>query len=284
MGDFDSAWWKWRWAVGHSQRLITEVEAWAADLRRDPMATVKAKYHPKRHGFSVVIDTVEDFPTPLSLRLGDFVSNQRQCLDHVAWAMVQRGSRADSLTKGQASGVQFPYARNAEHFQDLIPRRLRGACRADVNVVRRFQPYQRKVYRETLGNLATFSNYDKHRTIKEILILPIAASVHVSNPRDCEVVVVRKPAGRPRALDVGTEVAFVEVKKRGPDPGIDVDGKSTIQTQFGITDRLMLDNWWAVTCQIVCNLLATLAEAPFAFDDLPDWSLPPRGFHGARPG
>jgi hypothetical protein len=278
VNEFDSAWWKWRWAVAHSEALIAEVEAWTSSLDRGPIVTTGHEYDSRRHGFIVRIATLEAFPTPLSLRLGDFVSNQRQCLDHISWAMVQRGRRASGLTEDEASRVQFPYAASPGHLRHLLPRRLPGAARGDVAIIRHYQPYQSNVLRSTLGNLARFSNEDKHRTIKEIMILPTSAQITASNPRDCELGQVRKPSGRPKPLGVGTEVAFVCARRTGEAPEIDVSG--TIQTSFGITDRLMLDNWWAITCQVVCNMLSKLAGAPFALDDLPDWARPPTGFHG----
>ena len=104
MSDFDSAWWKWRWAVSHAEALTKEVDGWAEHRDRNPLVTTAHQYDAKRHAFVVRVATIELVPITWGLRLGDILSNHRQCLDHVAWAMVQRGD-TPNLSESEAAKV-----------------------------------------------------------------------------------------------------------------------------------------------------------------------------------
>jgi hypothetical protein len=228
------------------------------------------------------VASIESFPPNLSLHLGDIVSNLRQSLDHATWAMVQRGTRASSLNPQQESSVQYPYTYSRSHFNNVIPNRLPGATRSDIAVVRAFQPFARPVRRHTLGNLATFSNEDKHRTIKPILALPDAAQFTANCIRDCHSPRVSAPRKRVGPLQVGSELGRIYVKKVGPDPMIETTG--TLDAKLAINDKFLLDQWWSATCQAVGDFLARLESPPFAWDaTIPVWVLPPPDGHPGSP-
>jgi len=186
------------------------------------------------------------------------------------WAMVKRG-RIPNLSDDQARRVYFPFAKSPGHFRYLVGSRLPGCRRADIAMVRRYQPYQRRIFRETLGALDVVSNDDKHRTVQPVFALPESAQFKIANPRDCVPGRIAPPRGHTSALNVGTELAYVYVRKTGPNPEIDVEGE--IGANIAIHDWVRLDRWSSVTFQVVSDLLFWLAEPPFPRKGIPDWAI-----------
>src|SRR5207249_4201368 len=107
-GPFDSAWFKWSRGVVHTKAFEAEVERLARDPDINPKLTLTAEYDAKRHGFIPTITSMDPPPLEWSLTLGDIVHNYRSCLDHVAWALYQRGRRVGTLTTRQERRIGFP--------------------------------------------------------------------------------------------------------------------------------------------------------------------------------
>ena len=65
-------------------------------------------------------------------------------MDHLAWTLVNRGKTpASTLSPGAQKRIYFPIYEDRIKFNKAIPAKLPGVRRADLTVVRRYQPYQR---------------------------------------------------------------------------------------------------------------------------------------------
>jgi hypothetical protein len=225
------------------------------------------EYDAKRHCIVITagpgeVPTV--FPITWGLLLGDIVHNYRSSLDHVAWALYKRG-RTPSLTKWQEQGIYFPIARERDQFNRwLIGKRpkLPGARRADVAIVRRFQPYitgQRRLNRHVLVVLDDLANADKHRVIQPIQALPESMSFEVVKVTDCTVTRL-KPRARRTTLKPGAELVRVYVRKTGPEPDMDVEPKFTLDP--AVNERFTFQDWGYTTMRIIAQVLLAFAEPP----------------------
>ena len=107
---FLGAWLKWGQAVVHTQTLEIDVETFSVAAHDKPLLTLRTEYHPKRHGFAVIVDSVVvPIPVRWGLLLGDIANNYRSSLDHVAWALVVRGSTPPHHPQAQiATGYPVP--------------------------------------------------------------------------------------------------------------------------------------------------------------------------------
>lgn len=266
-GLFDSAWMKWARAVAHAQALDADIERLALDSKTEPFGTFRHHYEPERHGFSLRVDTIKPIPARWNLMLGDAVFNYRSCLDHLAWALVQRG-RTPNLTPYEESGVYFPIAKSASHLRKMLDdsgkkrSKLPGIRRADLAVVRSYQPYHRGATRvpwHCFSILDALSNGDKHREIQGVWMVPEILEFNVLSYRHCVASMVSPKAFR-RVMDVGTEVAFVRVRKTGPEPDIQMEYDITCYPAFH--PRLWLQHWLDVTTATINLLLAEFAEEP----------------------
>lgn len=264
-GPFDSAWLKWGRAVAHAQALDADIERAAAETKTQPVGTIRIEYQPERHGFSVFVETTQDIPILWSVMLGDVVFDFRASLDHLAWALVQRGSRAGQLTPFQESGVYFPIATSASHLRAMLSSgrpKLPGVRRADLAIVRRHQPYLRGKTRapwHALAILDRLSNIDKHRQIHDVLMIPEINKFEVVECHDC---IMTRPLIRAyrRPADVGTEIAFIRVRKTGPNPHLNVD--YDIASHPAFHPRLWLQQWLDITTAEIMGLLSEFADVP----------------------
>ena len=120
---FDSPWLKWGQAVVHTQALEANVETFAEEAHRQPLARHRVEYHPQRHGFAILVDEIfVQTPVRWGLLLGDVVNNYRSALDQLAWALVSRGrTPPDMLTKKKQKGIYFPLSVTREDFNAKIP-------------------------------------------------------------------------------------------------------------------------------------------------------------------
>ena len=125
---FLGAWLKWGQAVVHTQTLEIDVETFSVAAHDKPLLTLRTEYHPKRHGFAVIVDSVVvPIPVRWGLLLGDIANNYRSSLDHVAWALVVRGSIPPSTLKPKSRrDIQFPIKDKRTEFNGELPRRLPG--------------------------------------------------------------------------------------------------------------------------------------------------------------
>jgi hypothetical protein len=281
---FDSAWFKWANALAHTQTLQADIQA-RAKADAQPTFAFRAHYEPKRHGFALVVATVEPIPVRWGLLLGDIANNYRASLDHLAWALVSRGRTppgSGRLTSKQEKAVYFPVSQhrgafNAELRLPATPNsrpRLPGVRRADSAKVRRRQPYH-----YSLGNrpkhalvlLADINNGDKHRTIQPIWVQPVGLDITVTDAKDC---VVSEPSfGRTgQAIEVGAELAFMGARRTGAEPQINVQLGVAVEPSLG--ERLAVKEW-LVRCGImISQLLLEFSDQPPGIDKVGAEMLP----------
>ena len=139
---FDSAWLKWGWAVRHAESLQTEIGRAAEDADRQPLITTSSEYDSQRHSIILTVASIQPIPPTWGLRLGDVAHGFRNSLDHLAWALVQRG-QTHNLSAKQSRRVQFPIFMTRAEFNGSLKTNLPGVRLADIAKVRRCQPYHR---------------------------------------------------------------------------------------------------------------------------------------------
>jgi hypothetical protein len=108
---FDSAWFKWLGAIVHAQSLKDNIANPVEDADIKPVRAVRAEYHPKRHGFAVVVDELAPMSLRRCLLVGDVANNFRASLDHLAWALTLRGRtppESGALKDWQEKAIAFP--------------------------------------------------------------------------------------------------------------------------------------------------------------------------------
>ncbi|MEX2538218.1 MAG: hypothetical protein WD646_06165 [Actinomycetota bacterium] len=263
---FDSAWLKWAWAVVAGQALAADVKLFASDSERDRRFKVRNDYHPRRHCIAVTVEALPEIPVRWGLRLGDIAHNFRSCLDHLAWALVHRGSRAGRLTAPEMRRVYFPVSKDRLAFNNEIVTMLPGVRRSDITIVRKHQPHttgsRSALHSFTL--LVAMSNEDKHRAIKPIWVIPTGATVSINAERDCVVTRIGRPFSDP--IQVGCELVNFYVRKTGPDPDIDVE--LDLMGQPSIDLRITVLEWLDKCTAATGRLLSEFAPPPAEIDKL----------------
>jgi hypothetical protein len=258
---FDSAWLKFGWAVTHADALSEEIALHAQSPEGATPFKTARYYDPKRHCIVLPIHSIVPFPIRWGLRLGDIVHGYRSALDHVAWAVVGRGS-SPSLTEKKARRVQFPIAKRREEFNSSLRDRLPGASRADIAVIRRYQPYkrgERNLSKHVFSILARLSNDDKHRAVQPVWAMPESATWAVGELSDC-VLTRTTTRGRREPLKVGTELVCVYVRRTGPNPEAEIYGE--VAADVAIDEQTWLRNWLEETTRFINRLLCEFADPP----------------------
>jgi hypothetical protein len=248
---FDSAWFKWAQGVVHAQTLQNAIiNSVGADA--EPLVAARTEYHAKRHGFVVVATEVAAIPMRWRLLLGDVANDYRAALDHLAWALVLRGSTppgSGKLTLAQENAVYFPICQNRTEFNAEIrvppkPKsrlKLPGVRRADSAIARRRQPYHYgPVFRSrhVLTLLAAVNNGDKHRAVQPLWAHPSSVGTEILGAWDCVApkTAQRNYVGKGRPLEPGAEIAYIRTRKSGPNPQMKV--KLSIAAQPSLDNRL----------------------------------------------
>jgi len=261
---FESAWLKWAWAKAHAETLKAYLQVWGNDPKRWTRIGMATRYDPKHHRFNVYVMELPSLPIEWSVVIGDIGHNYRSCLDHIAWAIVRRGTKPpDTLSEYDQSRVGFPIYDDRIKFNRGVKTMLPGARRADIAIVRRNQPYhggKRRSGRHAFAVLHRLSNEDKHRTIQPTFMSPQAATYHVENALGCTV--TRIPAsfllGEP--LQVGAQLAPIYVRKTGPtEPYLEMRGQLAVQPAIlGV----LLGEWLVAMEDLVSTILKELADPP----------------------
>jgi hypothetical protein len=259
---YESAWLKWSWANAHSEMFKQYLAAWRDDPNRDRGIDLEKRYNPKRHCIVVSVAKIKALPTEWGLVLGDIVHNYRSALDCIAWALVEQGKRPPStLTKKEQDGVYFPICDSRDWFNNTFRTKLPGVSKAEVAVVRSYQPYKTgKQLRHfhAFWVLSRLSNNDKHRAVQPVLAIAESASYKITYARDCEVT---KLSGQFRAqtLEVYAELAPIYVRKTGPYPDVEMQGELRA---FPAVEDVRLDDWLTKTDDNVLSLLKRLSDPP----------------------
>ncbi len=272
---FDTAWLKWGRAVVHMQSLEAGIDSFGPDSDQKPTIAVRAEYHPSRHGFGIYITDISATPANWGLLLGDVANNLRSCLDQIAWALVTRGRTPPDTLGKKAKGIYFPIAKDRAEFRQKAKTNLPGVRRADITTVRRYQPYQRGLRRGRWSAwllLVELNTADKHRTVQPIWAFPMASEVEVVDQQDCvlsqnENLATRKP------MNVGAELAFVRVRKTGPEPRLKV--KLHIVAEPSFVGLVRLRDWLREARQWTGAFLAEFSEPPPEIHTIGiDWNGP----------
>lgn len=263
---FDSAWLKWAQAIVHSQTLEREIDAARLDRDANPVRAARAEYHPKRHGFGIVVDELAPVPFRWRLLVGDIANNYRSALDHLAWAIVSRGRTPPSSGKLKPRAekfIYFPIYEQRAKFNDSLPTKLPGARRADIAKVRRAQPYHhgpRTRPRNSLVLLNDINMADKHRAIQPLWSFPSRVDLEVTHIRDCILSDTAHWRREGHPLEIGTEVAFIRARKRGANPELEVNVQITSEPTIG--NRISVRQWSHGTGIGVFNMLRQFSGQP----------------------
>jgi hypothetical protein len=248
---FDSAWAKWAQGVRHAHALQDHIDAFDTHFGRGPGLRSRTEYQAKRHGFAVIIEDVETIPVPWRLILGDAANNFHAALDHIAWALVCRGSKPPGvLTREQEGRVYFPIFDDRLKYNRSLPKKLPGVRRADVAKVRRYQPYlvgERTRRHHVLTWLTEITSGDKHRTIQPLWIEPSVIRVKIEKSRDCQPRALRTNRLRKRPLEPGAELAFVE---------------ASVEAEPSVGRRVTLREWSTRTPAFLVRVLTEFSDPP----------------------
>lgn len=274
---FDSAWYKWLGAIVHAQTLQEDIETKSAAGDAEPVRGVRAEYDAKRHGFRVVIEELGPMELRWCLLVGDIANNFRASLDHLAWAIATRGRTppgGGKLSTGQEKGIYFPIAQDRSKFNaDVDPNakrsKLPGVRRADIAKVRRRQPYHYSPKRRpfhAFSVLATVSNRDKHQTIAPVWAFPTYAKTEITQVRDCVPKLPHSVRRRAGPLQLDTEIAFVRVRKTGPNPGLEM--KMNVAAEPALEQQVAIRDWHRRCGIFIFRLLREFSDQPSGMDEI----------------
>lgn len=272
---FDSAWSKWWWAFRHAEAFEADLHRVARDPDSQQVMTVRTEYHPKRHAFAVVVDSISEFPPEWGLQLGDIAFNYRCALDHLAWAVVRRGKNPPSTLKdSQRRQISFPITDSSQAFTTAVtgcepgrkkadrPIRLPGARRGDIAILRRHQPHHwgsGRMARDPLTILARLNNHDKHRQVQPALLHPTGGVVQILDVQDA--IVTRMPTkARTVPVKLQAEICAIGVRKNGPNPQMQV--QAGLATQVGLEDGISIPEWMDKTRNRIAGLLLEFSQPP----------------------
>jgi hypothetical protein len=229
------------------------------------MLRTRTEYQPKRHGFAVIIGEIEGIPVPWRLLLGDSANNFHAALDHIAWALVCRGSTPPGvLTREQEGRVYFPIFDDRLKYNRSLRKKLPGVRRADLAKVRRYQPYlvgERPRRHHVLTWLTEITSGDKHRTIQPLWIEPSVIHVKINEARGCETRALRTNRLRKRPLEPGAELAFIPARRTGrSEPELDVE--ASVEAEPSVGRRVTLREWSTRTPAFLVRVLAEFSDPP----------------------
>jgi hypothetical protein len=261
-GAFDSAWLKWAMGVVNAQVLESNINDLAGQGVLQLQLGTTQEYDAKRHCIILTATEVPElFPILWGLLLGDLVHDYRSSLDHLAWALYKRG-RTPDLSDGKERKVVFPIADDRIKFNESLKSKLPGVRRADIAIIRRYQPYKsgkRNLHLHVFRVLDGLSTADKHRVIQPVQAAPERAAYRLIRQTDC-VVTRLSPRARRVTLKPGTELARFYVRKTGPNPEIEVEPRFAVDP--AINERLTFQDWAAHTMKVTSLLLREFAEPP----------------------
>lgn len=125
-------------------------------------SAVHKEFNAQQSYFTFRVSPEQIPPAELGLILGDFLTNARAALDHVAWELVRTGSNP---SPDRAHLVQFPICVTSDSdFDGRRSTQLPGVGDEVVAIIRRYQPYIRGQFTDThpLAILNRLVRQDKH--------------------------------------------------------------------------------------------------------------------------
>jgi hypothetical protein len=223
-------------------------------------------YDAKRHCIRVFAQARDPFPDLWGPMLGDVIHNYRSCLDHIAWALYRRG-RTPNLPDNRERFVYWPITSKREIFNACLKgdrAKLPGVRRADVAIVRRYQPYKAgksRVDRHVFTVLDALANADKHRSIQPVVAMPRRLAFGEMTFFDC---IPRQWTSSRRwvasAEDESAELGRFYVKKDGPEPRVDMQPHFSLVP--AINEFLTVGEFLEKTLTAISSVLREFSEPP----------------------
>jgi hypothetical protein len=248
----------------HAQTYEVEVEGFGkeSDAGLTNAIRVRADYDTDRQGFRIVVTEVSPIPDLWSLLLGDIVHDFRCALDHIAWTIYQLGPKVGTLPEHGERSIQFPIARTVDWFDNNIDRMIPGISPTQKAIVRSHQPQMHPpaaVSTHSLEILWEFSNADKHRAIQPLLMWPTDCTYQITDSRDCDIPGLGRHA-LAHAIEVDTEIGFIDAVATGPDPQAEVE--VSLAAQPLILANVSVIEWLDETRPYIATLLGKFGMAP----------------------
>ena len=260
---FDSPWLKWAQGLLHAEALQADIVRLGHEPDAYPVLAYRTEYQPKRHGFAVIAEEIAPIPPRWPLLLGDIANNNRAALDQLAWALVGRGRTPPAkLTKWQEKSVYFPVHQKGAEFNGKVGGQLPGVRRADLAKVRRHQPYHHPKTmrpRHALSLLASINAGDKHRTIQPLWAVSVETGMKITKRRDC-IITGTRPGGTAKPLEVDTEIAFLNARRTGLDPYIEME--LMIRAEPTLDNILGVREWTQAVGLEIMTLLFEFSQQP----------------------
>ncbi len=250
-GVFESAWQKWSRATTHAVALQEQLNTWQVTLEEAGgiRIGVDCVYEPENERFRLQATEVKVLPPELSLLVGDVAHNYRCALDHIAWAMVGRGSEPGRQVSDPRD-IGFLVAKTAADFRSLVGKRLPGITDGDLAVVKSMQPYQVgeagldpvRLQDHALRICSDFDNDDKHREIQPGYLIPNGrATCHIVQGQDCEWGDASPPAEVPGLFEKDVNLGYIAAAPLGPDPKLEVSFR--VMAHVAVTPRIPIAEW-----------------------------------------
>lgn len=253
--DLESARLKRDRAREHIENLKTEQERWGKAHPQPFTWVLKEDVRPDR--IVGVIDWVDEPPGYMSTVVGDIVQNLRSSLDHIAWQLVQHGTRV-ALKPREQQQVQFPIYSTLDEFNANRERRIPGVLGVHESIVRRYQPYERGAAlaaNHPFAVLEGLSNTDKHRNIHLTVWCGSKATFEeTKRPLGCLIKEMVSVIDLYDPLKVGTQLFYVTVANRSHCRGIEVQAK--LVYQIALEDGVWVHERVSQMEQLVSDLLA----------------------------
>jgi hypothetical protein len=256
MSGFDSAWRKWHRAGVHGEALKAHFRGSTKPLVNP---SVESKFDPRSMCIVLRISEIGPLPVEWSLLLGDAISNYRAALDHLAWAVVQRGTRAGTLSAKEERLVYYPIASTAEVFEQQIKTRVPGATPEDLAILRRYQP---EIAGKThcLKTLVYCSNLDKHRALQSMPLFVAQSQLTVKHLVDCELTKTGIFTISTKPRRPGAEIGRLPVRATGPHPRAFMSGR--FHLDVSIEGKVFVRKWLNEMGRFAGAVLAEFADPP----------------------
>jgi len=253
---FDSAWRKWHRAGVHAEALKACLRG---STKPFVNPSVESKFDPRSMCIVLRISEIGPIPVEWSLDLGDAISNYRAALDHLAWAVVQRGTRAGTLSPKEEKLVYYPIASTDDVFEQQIKTRVPGATPEDLAILRRYQPGV-AVKTHCLKALVYCSNLDKHRALQPLPLWVAQSQLTVKHLVDCELIKTGMSTISTKPLRPGAEIGRLAVRATGPHPRAFMDGRFYLDVS--IKGKIFVRKWLNEMGRFAGAVLAEFADPP----------------------
>lgn len=167
----------------------------------------------------------EEPPPEIGLTVGDAIHNLRSSLDHLAFALANKGAASVgmAMTSKQETSIQFPIVRALDEFKDQVARnRLRYVDGEAIRAICLVQPFKRgsQFNIDYLWKIAELDNADKHRKLTTV-----GCVVHSEAPSLMSS--VPEPSRTYHGGPWGLEAKVVTYVFPTPQPEVDMEANST---------------------------------------------------------